>query len=122
MKIDAQLTDDVVLREIGSRLAQTRLAKNLTQARLATEAGISKRTVERLESGAVAAQLSAFLRVCRVLGLLGHFEQLLPEIPPSPIAQLKARGRERRRASGGPAPSGRIAEPGQTPWTWGENS
>ena len=122
MQIDTQLTDQAVLSEIGSRLAQARLSKNLTQARLAAEAGVSKRTVERLESGAVAAQLSAFLRVCRVLGLLGNFEQLLPVMPPSPIAQLKARGRERRRASGTPSSSGRIGETGQTPWTWGDKS
>ncbi|MEO7998202.1 MAG: helix-turn-helix transcriptional regulator, partial [Gemmatimonadaceae bacterium] len=79
MKIAAALTDDAVIRELGARLAATRLERNLTQADLATEAGVSKRTVERLESGEVAAQLSAFIRVCRVLGLLDRLDVFLPE-------------------------------------------
>lgn len=124
MKIDFKATDEVILREIGTRLAQVRLTKNLTQAQLATEAGISKRTVERLESGEVATRLSAFIRVCRVLGLLEQLDLLIGETAPSPISQLKSRGRQRRRASGGPArpAADRVAAPPQAPWTWGEQS
>jgi len=54
MKIAAQLTAESILEELGGRLASVRLGRNLTQAALAEEAGVSKRTVERLESGAVA--------------------------------------------------------------------
>lgn len=118
MKITGQLTDDVVLRELGARLAAVRLAHNLTQAALAEQAGISKRTVERLESGAVAAQLSAFLRVCRVLGLLESFNSFIPEPAPSPLAQLKLQGRTRQRASGNKAA---VAAPAKK-WRWGEAS
>lgn len=119
MKITLQTTDEAILSELGRRLAQARLARNLTQAQLATQAGISKRTLERLESGEVAAQLSAFIRVCRGLGILDRLELLVPEPTPSPIAQLKLRGRERRRASGRP-PATPGAEPGQAPWTWND--
>src|SRR3954465_4597774 len=103
MKISKQSTDETVLQELGGRLAQIRLDRNLTQAELAQQAGISKRTLERLESGEVATQLSAFIRVCRVLDLLEQFESLIPASGPSPIAQLKLGGRRRRRASR-PAP------------------
>jgi transcriptional regulator with XRE-family HTH domain len=116
MKITEQLTDDGVLRELGTRLAAVRLAHNLTQASLAEQAGVSKRTVERLESGAVAAQLSAFLRVCRVLGLLTSFDMFIPEPAPSPVAQLKLQGRKRRRASGQKSHLG-VSE---KKWTWGD--
>ena len=100
MKISSALTNDAVLRALGARLAAARLAANLTQAQLAAQAGVAKRTVERLESGAVAAQLSALLRVCRVLGLLERLDHLVPEPGPSPVAQLKLKRRARKRATG----------------------
>ena len=100
MKIDKNLADDALLRELGGRLTSARLSLNLTQAALAEEAGISKRTLERLESGEVATQLSSFLRVCRVLGLVERFESLVPAATPSPMAQLKLAGKQRQRAKG----------------------
>ncbi len=116
MKITDQLTDESVLRELGSRLAAVRLDRNLTQAALAEQAGVSKRTLERLESGEVATQLSGFLRVCRALGLAERFETLVPEPLASPMAQLKLQGRKRQRASGRKAATG-----GTSKWTWGES-
>lgn len=100
MIIDQNLTDEALLRELGSRLTGARLAANLTQAALAVEAGISKRTVERLESGEVATQLSSLIRVCRVLGLVERFDTLVPTALPSPMAQLKLAGKVRQRARG----------------------
>ena len=88
MRITSELSDKSVLHELGERLANARLANNLTQAALAEQAGVSKRTVERLESGEVATQLSGFLRVCRVLGLMERFDLLVPESTPSPMEQL----------------------------------
>jgi transcriptional regulator with XRE-family HTH domain len=114
MKIAGQLSDDAVLKELGARLARVRLDQNLTQADLAAQAGVSKRTVERLEAGAVGTQLSGFIRICRALGLMGRFDVLVPEPLPSPIALLKLRGKQRRRASG--AKSSAVSE---KPWTWG---
>ena len=119
MKIDAQLTDAALLELIGQRLLQLRLARNLTQQQLAEQAGLGLRTVQRLELGAAATQLSGFLRVCRVLGVLDRFDLLLPEAAPSPLEQLKLQGRQRRRASGGrAAKSRRASRPAK--WTWGD--
>lgn|GEM_PF-2188512 len=70
MKIDSNTADDAVLAELGKRLARLRLDRNLSQIQLAREAGTSKPTLQRLESGAVATQPSGFFRVCRTLGLL----------------------------------------------------
>src|SRR5512144_2962471 len=94
MKLTKQATDAAVLGELGSRLAQVRLERNLTQAQLAEQAGVSKRTVERLESGSVATQLSGFIRVCRVLDLVERFDLLVPEPVGSQIEKLKLRGRK----------------------------
>jgi transcriptional regulator with XRE-family HTH domain len=117
VKIEKEMSDDVILGELGHRLSRIRLDKNITQAQLAAQAGVSKRTIERLESGAVAAQLSGFIRVCRVLGLLEKFDLLVPEPVPSPLAQLKYRGRERQRAWV-------VREPGpaKRKWEWGEGT
>jgi transcriptional regulator with XRE-family HTH domain len=115
MRITKQIADQGVLEELGYRLARARLERNLTQARVAEEAGVSKRTVERLESGDVSTQLSSFVRVCRALDLLERFDALIPEPMASPIAQLKRRGKVRRRASA-------IKGPGtaSTPWSWSD--
>lgn len=106
---------EALLQQLGGRLARIRLDRNLTQAELAEQAGVSKRTVERLESGAAATHLSGFLRVCGALGLLARIDALIPEPLPSPIAQVKLRGRQRRRAS-----SPRVPEPPSKKWEWGD--
>ncbi len=115
MKITKQATDDVVIAELGGRLARIRLERNLTQGQLAEQAGVSKRTVERLESGAVATQFSGFIRVCRVLGVLERLDTLVSEPVPSPVAQLKLRGRQRQRAS-----ITKTAKPSAKKWQWGD--
>jgi transcriptional regulator with XRE-family HTH domain len=117
VKIVKTLTDEAILRELGSRLAAARLDRNLTQIQLAEEAGVSKSTLQRLESGEVATQLSGFLRVCRVLDLLERFEALLPETALSPIAQLKQQGRRRQRAKRSKE-SSVVAKK----WTWGKSA
>ena len=115
MKMAKQATDEAVLRELGGRLALVRLERNLTQAGLAEQAGVSKRTVERLEAGSVATQLSGFIRVCRVLDLIEGFNLLVPEPVPSPVEQLKLRGRKRQRAS-----PKRKVKAGPKKWQWGD--
>jgi transcriptional regulator with XRE-family HTH domain len=107
-----------ILGEIGSRLAAARLAQNLTQAALADEAGISKRTLERLESGEVAGRLSGLVRVCRALDMVDRLEALMPSPMVSPVEQLKLAGRRRKRASGRRRPT---TSP-RKKWKWGDES
>jgi transcriptional regulator with XRE-family HTH domain len=80
-------------------LARTRLERNTSQEQLAIEAGVSKSTVERLESGR-DVKLASFIRILRALGLLERLDSLLPEPLPSPIERLKLHGRRRQRAGG----------------------
>ena len=109
-------SDDALLQEIGARIANVRLARNLTQADLAEQAGIGVRTVQRLEQGASATHLSGFFRVCRALGLLDRLDSLIPVESVSPMAQLTLKQRQRRRASSvRESPSA-----AKTPWSWGE--
>ena len=117
MKITSRMSEGQVLSEIGARLARLRLDRDLTQSDLAQQAGVGLRTVQRLESGEVATQLSGFLRICRVLGLTDRLEALLPEPTASPMALLQQRGKIRQRASG----TGLVEEP-STPWKWGDET
>lgn len=114
MELSQHSTDAAVLKELGDRLARRRLRGNLTQAQLAHEAGISKRTLNRLERGE-PSQLASLIRVLRALGLLGNLDPVVPLPPPSPIELLRAAPRERRRAS----PSSKRPAPPST-WTWGD--
>jgi len=106
--------DEGILRELGARLGAARLERNRTQAALTEQAGASKRTVERLDSGEVATRLSGFLRVCRALGLVERFETLVSESVAGPMAKLKLQGRKRQRASGR-----KGADPGPSRWRMG---
>jgi transcriptional regulator with XRE-family HTH domain len=116
MKITNQLTDLALLEELGTRLARHRIDAGLTQAALATEAGVSKRTVERIEGGGTS-ELVTVIRLLRVLKLNGGFETLIPDSPASPIALLKNAGKPRRRAS---TRGARAVSAPRAPWSWAE--
>src|SRR3954452_13481129 len=116
MLIQENTPDDLVLRELGERLARTRLERNLSQAGLAKEAGVSKRTVERVEAGE-AVKSNNLIRVLRGLGQLEVLDRLVPEPLPSPVERLRLQGRRRKRAG-----SPRTARDPNlaTPWRWGD--
>ena len=114
MAIPTETTDRQVLAELGERLARRRLDRNLTQDQLAREAGVSKRTVVRLENGQ-SSQVTNLVRVLRALGLLGNLDALVPAPLASPIEALKAKRRQRHRAS----PARKKPKP-SSEWNWGD--
>jgi transcriptional regulator with XRE-family HTH domain len=116
MKITNLLADDAILAEIGERLARRRLDLQLTQADVAEQAGIAKRTLERIEAGH-SAQMSSMIRIFRVLDLLPRLESLVPEPAPRPMDLLKRKGKIRQRAS-----KRRRPEQSDKPWSWGDES
>jgi transcriptional regulator with XRE-family HTH domain len=113
MKINELTSDAAILEEIGKRLLQARIDSNLTQAELAEQAGVSKRTVERIEAG-MSSQLSNLIRILRVLDLLSALDSALPQAGPRPMDLLKLGGKQRQRVvkRGG----GEQAET----WEWGD--
>jgi transcriptional regulator with XRE-family HTH domain len=105
-----------LLMGIGLRVAAARLQRNITQQKLADEAGVSRSTVRRLEGGE-SVQLSAFLRVLRALDLLEGLDLLLPDATVSPLHVLEHQGQKRKRASGPKT----IGDSASKPWQWGED-
>lgn len=92
------MSDDAILKELGIRLTRHRIDQQLTQSALAHEAGVSKRTVERIEAGA-SAQMSSLVRVLRVLDLLPGLETLAPDPGIRPMDLLNNRSRHRVRGT-----------------------
>lgn len=98
------------------RLEATRLSKNITQADLAARAGISRRTVTRMENGE-GVSLETFIRVLRALGLAENLATLVPEQTVSPIERVnRSKPNARIRASRKPKPASTPE-----PWKWGES-
>lgn len=96
--------DELCLKEIGSRLKQIRLGRNLKQESVASEAGISVPTLSNLENGTKPVQLNTFIRVLRVLGLMEGLNALLPPADLTPqealaIEKKKTKGRRKRASS-----------------------
>jgi transcriptional regulator with XRE-family HTH domain len=114
MRIENENSDKAVLDELGARLARTRLEQNVSQEQLATAAGVSKSTVERIETGR-EVKLTSLVRILRALGRLELLDRLLPEPLPSPIERARLQGRRRQRAG----ESRRQDEvENQSPWRW----
>jgi transcriptional regulator with XRE-family HTH domain len=112
MKLTQLEPDTAILEEVGERLARRRIDLGLTQAALAEQAGLGKRTVERIESGE-SAQLVSLVRILRVLELVSRLDLLVPELGPRPMDQLRRKGKERRRAS-----SRHQTKKDPQPWSW----
>ena len=116
MKISSLLTDEAVLAEIGERIAALRIDMQLTQATVAEQAGIAKRTLERMEAGH-SSQLSSLIRVLRVLDALPGLDSLVPETGQRPMDLLQRKGKVRQRASGK-----RSEKSSDEPWSWDDDA
>jgi|SRR5689334_10528328 len=116
MQIENRMSDRVLLEELGRRLRDARLERNLSQEELAERAGIGRVTLQRMEIGE-SPSLVNFIRVLRALDLLEGFDRALPGPATSPIDELERRGRRRQRA--GSARTSGHASPGKR-WHWGD--
>ena len=116
MKITKLLADEAVLAEIGRRISSRRVEFNLTQAEVAREAGVAKRTLERVEGGASSQTLS-FVRILRTLDLIANLDSMIPEPVPRPMDMLRQNRKIRVRAS---KKQDDIMQD-RNPWKWKED-
>lgn len=78
MKIDNSISNELILDQIGQQIVNQRKGNGITQAGLAEKAGVSKRTIERLEAGK-SIQMINYIKLLRVFGLTGKLN--LPRSP-----------------------------------------
>ena len=93
------------------RLEAIRLSKNINQADLARQAGVSRSTMTRIADGQ-SISLDSFIRVIKALGLADHLATLLPDPAVRPVELARREGQHRRRASSKRRPA--------EPWSWGD--
>lgn len=114
MRIADLTTDKAILEELGRRLRQLRLARNVSQAALAKEAGMARFTLQRIEEGQ-SSSTTNLVKLLRALDLLEELDGLIPEPTDRPVDQLLRRSERRQRAG---SPRRQSRDKGQ--WRWGD--
>ena len=71
---------------MNERMRAARVAKELSQAELARAVGVSRQTVNMIESGGYNPTLELCIRICRALGLT--LNDLFWEDSPSPEKEV----------------------------------
>ncbi|KDA01883.1 helix-turn-helix domain-containing protein [Hyphomonas oceanitis] len=111
-KVDfATSSSQALIEALCKRLDEIRLSRNISQADLADEAGVSRSTLTRLADGQ-SISLDSFIRIMQALRLTDHLAALLPDPAVRPVDRVRLDGGERQRAS-----SKRSAT---APWAWGD--
>ena len=90
------MSNQAILLEIGKRLREMRIRKNLQQKELAELSGVSLTTVVRLEKGD-AVTFEKMIRILRMLDMLENLELFIPKPPVSPILMRKLQGKKKIR-------------------------
>lgn len=90
------MSNTAIAAELGNRLEHLRLERNMTQMALADEIGITAKSYRQLIAG--RGKLENMIAALRALNCLNQLDNFLPEPPPSPLEQLKLRGKQRQRA------------------------
>ena len=113
MQITQLNSNNEIMKEVGQRLRDVRIAFPLTRAELAAKSGVSERTIANLESGRDVT-FGNIVNVMRALSLTGNLDTLVPEQGARP-SDLVSMGKKRQRAAS--AKKGRA-----TTWVWGDES
>ncbi len=95
------------LQKLGDKITRLRIARNLKQSELAYEAGISERTLQRMEAGEIVKS-DGLLRVIAYLGRLDDMLSAIdtPSLSPYELATRPAKGRALKRTPG----TGQLAD------------
>lgn len=112
-KLDFSIaSSEAIIDALCKRLDEIRLSRNISQADLAKEAGVSRSTMTRLADGKPVS-LDSFVRVMTALRLSDHLAALLPDPTIRPIERVQLDGAERQRAS--------AKKNDTSTWTWGDS-
>lgn len=113
-KDDYSLASPVqIAADLGETLTRLRLAQNVSQSELADKAGISERTLRRLEAGE-GCTLDTLIRVMQAMELAEQLATLLPDPGIMPVERMARGGREPKRVSR------KRHEQDDEGWSWDE--
>lgn len=111
-KIDFNIASSQAIEDaLSERVEEIRLQQNITQSRLAREAGVSRSTITRFAQSGKGISLDSFIRILKALHMTNHLEALLPKPGLSPLEELK-------RAKQPPRQRARTTKKDQKKWSW----
>jgi transcriptional regulator with XRE-family HTH domain len=90
--------------ELGRRIRQLRLSRNIDQRAAAEKAGVARAALQNLEAGR-GSSVQTLLRILKALNYLEGIEMLAPQPTVNPLALLKTKTppqRARHRRLGRP--------------------
>lgn len=103
-----------LLEQLGLRMEAYRISRQLKQEELAERAGISARTLRRLETDGNGT-LDTFARLLRALEIDYRLLDVIPDATASPLDARSGAQLPRQRVR-------RRTEEPDTPWIWGEGA
>lgn len=112
MKIHGTENNEIIMKELGKRIQDTRVSMNLTQSQIAEQSGVALRTITRIENGE-SVKVESLLNVLRILRVLPNLDLLIQEQVLMPT-ELVDYGKKRKRVST------RKNIPEKKKWTWGD--
>ncbi|MBQ7266066.1 MAG: helix-turn-helix transcriptional regulator [Firmicutes bacterium] len=110
MKIDKNLREDNILKEIAQRLKQHRISYPMTRAELAEKSMVSVSTVTRFENGEDISFLKV-IRILKALELENNLNELIPDYSEKPSFYVD-KGVNKQRA--------RRKNTKKNDWKWGD--
>lgn len=94
-----EMSDEGIIRELGKRIKQARLNKNLSQQDIANRTGLNRSRISLIEGGEPSS-MQSFIAILRAVDELDNIDSFLAEPPVSPIQMMKLTKKKRQRASG----------------------
>lgn len=96
--INKTLDSETLLKQLGERLREARLARNESQELFAQRLGITRQSYSKMEKGWPQTPIGSWLAAAAILGRLADWQGILAA-PPDLFAQLE-RGNTRRQRAG----------------------
>ena len=115
MKIDMNLQENAILRELAARMKQYRIDSRITQEEYADKSMVSVSTIRRFENGGEIS-LTNMIKLLKALGLESNLELLIPDPDKRPfhhIENVKIPQRVRKHSKENSADN--------NGWQWGED-
>ncbi|MBM3709055.1 MAG: helix-turn-helix transcriptional regulator [Actinobacteria bacterium] len=92
------MSDNEIIRDIGKRLKELRLRKNITQDSLSKKTGLNRVTISKIERGQKISLLS-LIQIIRGLDELQRLDNIIPAETVSPLQLARLKSMQRKRAS-----------------------